>query len=224
MWFTGLEGFVPIYGEAPRCDDCSLGGGLRGLGADLPCGVWQSSCCPSQGGGMRASASSSRGSVGGPSFSAFLQLCVYSLRYSCLFCVTRALGMTRNLPPSVKPPLTERIFRKAAYREVTGDFRRDTQKWQNVKQRSPLGFGILNHWLLPIKEGSVCYKLLPHRTSTHVLHGVSRAHFQREVFRPVVGQESVARKHSVVQRMLGGWWNGRGSADQGNRSLPFEPF
>lgn len=74
---------------------------------------------------MRASASSSRGSVGGRSFSAFLQLCVYSLRYSCLFCVTRALGMTRNLPPSVKPPLTERIFRKAAYREVTGDFRRD---------------------------------------------------------------------------------------------------
>lgn len=82
----------------------------------------------------------------------------------------------------------------AVYMEVPGDFRRDTQKRQNVKQRSPLGLGIRNHRLLSIQEGSVCYKPLAHRASTHLLLGVSGARFHGDVSCPVAGQETVARK------------------------------
>lgn len=46
------------------------------------------------------------------------------------------------------------------YTEMTGDLSKDTQKGQNVKQKGPLRFGILNPFLLSIKEGSISYKLL----------------------------------------------------------------
>lgn len=47
------------------------------------------------------------------------------------------------------------------YNEVTGELRKDTQKRQNVKQKCPLRSGILNHFLLSFKGGSVFHKPLP---------------------------------------------------------------
>lgn len=47
---------------------------------------------------------------------------------------------------------TERTFGMRTYNEMTGELRKDTQKWQNMKQKLPQGSGILNHLLLSIKE------------------------------------------------------------------------
>lgn len=89
---------------------------------------------------------------------------------------------------------------------MTGELRKDTQKQQNMKQKHPLRFGILNHFLLlqrglRFPQASACIEP-QHRHSS--LPSVCKAHLHEESFCPTGGHENVTRKHSVAQRGLQG--------------------
>ena len=47
------------------------------------------------------------------------------------------------------------------FTEMTGDLGKEIQEQQNIKRKGPARFGVLDHWLFSIREGSVSYKLLP---------------------------------------------------------------
>lgn len=88
---------------------------------------------------------------GWPPFLVLLQLCAHSLRYCCLFCVTRALGEQEICPEGQNHPFTERTFRMSMFPEMTADLRKEIREQQNVKRKGPPRFGVLDHWLFPMR-------------------------------------------------------------------------
>lgn len=63
---------------------------------------------------------------------------------------------------------TERTFGMRTYNEMTGELRKDTQKWQNMKQKLPQGSGILNHLLLSINEAPFSTSHCLYRTAAQM--------------------------------------------------------
>lgn len=54
------------------------------------------------------------------------------------------------------------------YNEMTGELRKDTRKWQNMKRKLPQRFGILNHVLLSIKEAPFFISHCLYRTTAQM--------------------------------------------------------
>ena len=145
-------------GEAPFCNDCSLGewSGLWGAGANHLAQSLRKPCSPAHG-----SAELLWRAVWMAEVLGLLRLCAHSLCYSCLFCVTRALGMASNLPRSIRPSFYWKKFQNEKVPWDDWRSQKNSQKRHNMKQKGSPRFGVLDHWLLSIREDSISHKLLP---------------------------------------------------------------
>lgn len=138
-WFTR---------EAQFCNDCSLGewspwSASRSSGAaSNKAIVFWATRVPSFSGEQR----------GWPQFSRPSSSCAHTAYVTLVCFVSPEPWRWQEICPEVwNHPFTERTSRVRTYNEMTGELRKDTRKWQNMKQKHPLRFGILNHTLLFVR-------------------------------------------------------------------------